>query len=251
MKTKYFFYTLGCLLFFVSCKKTGDAAGKGSCPLAGKFINYTVLEHCPDILPGQVPSYVVGMHFKSKDTVDLTNGFEQFRLRYTGPSDSCTYTIIQATQFGDMHFKLQGDTMIQLYDSAWTQLKQASIFRRIDETLPWDFDNYLNECVLVGTFDLVKEGVPPNHKVVFLRNGQVDGMSPYLSYEICYAGDCLGETDPPSNTIDFLDDRNTKTTFAMKIASGRRLIQFYSIADPAPDIKGERKIGPLAFELKQ
>ena len=251
MKANFLFFTIGALLLILSCKSPGDSAQHALCPLAGKYLNYTVLEHCPDILPGDVPSYALSFEFNTKDTVDIYNGFERFRMHYTGPGDSCNYTILVATQFGDMHFVLQGDTAIQLFDSAWTQLNRASTFRRIDDRLPWDFDDYLNECVLVGTWNLIKEGIGKDHKVIFVRNGQMDGMKPYISYAICYAGDCLEETDPHANTIDFMDDRAKYTTFAFKIAPGRRLIQFYTIADPDPDMKGGRKIGPLSFELRQ
>jgi hypothetical protein len=48
-----------------------------------------------------------------------------------------------------------------------------------------------------------------------------------------------------------MDDHGKHTTFAIKIAPGRRLIQFYTLSEPNPDEKGGRKIGPLAFELKQ
>lgn len=251
MKTICFLCGIAIMLLWTSCKGGLDSDQQGKCPLTGKYINYTVLEHCPDILPGDVPSYALGIEFKSRDTVDITNGFERFRLPYTGPTDSCTYVIQKATQFGDMYFRLQGDTSILLFDSAWTRLNTSSIFRRIDENLPWDFDNYLNECVIVGTWNLIKEGTGKDHKVIFLRNGQVDGMKPYLSYEICFAGDCLEETDPHANTMEFMDDKGKYATFAFKIAPGRRLIQFYTISDPDPDMKGGRKIGQLSFELKQ
>jgi hypothetical protein len=251
MKINYFLMTIGALVLLLSCKSGEKSASRTKCYLGMKYINYTVLEHCPDILPGDVPSFALEFQFKTKDTVDVDNGFERFRLPYSEPGDSCHFVIKGATQFGDMHFQLKGDSTILLYDSAWTQLNKASEFRRIDEKLPWSFKHYLNECAITGTYNLIKEGVGKDHKVIFLRNGQLDGMRPYLAYEICFAGDCLGETSPPSNTIDFTDDKNNKTTFAFKIAPGRRTIQFFTIGDPSPDTKGERSIGPLAFEVKQ
>lgn len=240
-------------MLLTSCKSAvAPVQSKTSaCLLEGKYLNYTVLEHCPDILPGQVPSYVLEIDFKHKDTIEMYNGFERFRVVYTGPTDSCSYTIKNATAQGDMQFRLQGDTLIELFDSSYTQLKRSTIFRRIDDSKPWGFANYLNECVLVGTWNLIKEGVGKDHKVIFLRNSQVDGMKPYLSYEICYAGDCLEETEPFSNTINFLDDHNQYTTFSFVITPGRRTIKFYSIGKAIPDQKGGRKIGPLAFELQQ
>ncbi|MEP6795580.1 MAG: hypothetical protein ABJB16_14725 [Saprospiraceae bacterium] len=252
MKSNFLFCAIGIILFLSSCKSVvSPVETKSSCVLEGKYLNYTVLEHCPDILPGQVPNFALEIDFKHKDTINLYNGFERFRMAYTGPTDSCTYTIKDATQFGDMKFRLQGDTIIQLFDSAWTQLKTTTIFRRIDDSKPWGFANYLNECVLVGTWNLIKEGAGKDHKVIFLRNGQVDGMKPYLAYEICYAGDCLEETEPFSNTISLLDDRNQYTTFSFVITPGRRTIKFYSIGAPVKDQKGGRKIGALAFELQQ
>ncbi|MEP6647946.1 MAG: hypothetical protein ABJC12_12730 [Saprospiraceae bacterium] len=255
MKSIYFFTFLCVLIFADGCKnivKTSASEKKAStCILTGKYLNYSVLEHCPDILPGQVPNYALEMDFKKKDTIDLSNGFERFRMAYTGPADSCMFTIKAATQLGDMQFLLQGDTIIELFDTAWTHLKKYSVFRRIDDTKPWGFEHYLNECVIVGTWTLFKEGAGKDHKVIFLRNGQVDGMKPYLSYEICYAGDCLEETDPYSNTIDFMDDHNNHTAFSITIVPGRRTIKFFSIGPARKDEKGGRKIGPMAFELKQ
>lgn len=251
MKSIYFLFVFSISLLVFSCKSTVTPVQKSTCPLGGKFLNYTVLEHCPDILPGSVPSFVLEINFKTKDTVDVYNGFERFRMAYTGPTDSCTYTLKEASQFGDMNFRLQGDTIIELFDSAFTQLKTSSIFRRIDDSKPWGFSHYLNECVLVGTWTLIKEDAGKDHKVIFLRNGQVDGMKPYLSYEICYAGDCLEETEPFSNTISFMDDHNKYTTFSFTIVPGRRTIKFYAVGNEIPDQKGGRKIGPLAFELRQ
>ena len=251
MKNNHFCFAIGFLFLFASCKSNVDSVHKNACALAGKYLNYTSLENCPDILPGEVPSFALEIEFTTRDTIDMNNGFERFRLPLTGPGDSCTYTIVGASQFGDMQFMLQGDTIIQLFDSAWTHLSTPSIFRRIDESKPWGFVHYLNECAMVGTYNLIKEGVGKDHKVILLRNGQVDGMKPYLYYELCYAGDCLEETEPHSNTIDLMDDHGNHTTFALKIAPGRRLLQFYNLGDPIPDMKGARKIGSLAFELKQ
>ncbi len=251
MKTHYFFYAMVIILLCNSCKKAVAPSTHLTCALAGKYLNYTSLEHCPDVLPGDVPSYALELNFTKKDTVDIFNGFERFRVGFTGPSDSCGYTMVKATELGDMNFVLQGDTIIRLYDTAWTKVKTPTIFRRIDDKQPWGFVHYLNECILVGTWTLFKPGIDKDHKIIFMRNGQVDGFKPYLSYEICFAGDCLEETEPHSNTISLLDDRNHYTTFSFKITPGRRHIEFYSIEDPKPDIKGERKIGPLAFEIKQ
>jgi hypothetical protein len=67
-----------------------------------------------------------------------------------------------------------------------------------------------------------------------------------LAYQLCYAGDCLEEIEQPARTIEFDTDKGTKEVFAFKMPDGKR-IEFYSIGESIPDMKGGRPIGPLAF----
>jgi hypothetical protein len=100
MKTNYFLMTLAALILTISCKSGEKSAAQNKCTLGMKYINYTVLEHCPDILPGDVPSFALEFQFKSKDTVDIDNGFEHFRLPYSEPGDSCHFVIKELHNLG-------------------------------------------------------------------------------------------------------------------------------------------------------
>src|SRR5690242_2664429 len=166
MKSFYSLSIISMMLILLSCKSGENSVKKTACSVSGKYINYTVLQHCPDIMPGDVPSFALELDFNGKDTVDINNGFERFHLPITGPAEGCNYTIVGATQFGDMHFIVQGDSTIQLIDSAWTKLNTASIFQRITENRPLSFVHYLNDCLLTGSWTLVKPGVKLDERVV-------------------------------------------------------------------------------------
>ena len=73
--------------------------------------------------------------------------------------------------------------------------------------------------------------------MAFLPNGQLNGMKPFLGYVLCYAGDCLEETEPASRTIDLIDEKGQKQTFAFKSIEGKMAIELYSIGPPIPDMK--------------
>ena len=86
--------------------------------------------------------------------------------------------------------------------------------------------------------------------MAFLPNGQLNGMKPFLGYVLCYAGDCLEETEPASRTIDLIDEKGQKQTFAFKSIGGKMAIELYSIGPPIPDMKGGRPIGPMVYEFR-
>ena len=75
-------------------------------------------------------------------------------------------------------------------------------------------------------------------------------MKPFLGYVLCYAGDCLEETEPASRTIDLIDEKGQKQTFAFKSIEGKMAIELYSIGPPIPDMKGGRSIGPMVYEFR-
>jgi hypothetical protein len=75
-------------------------------------------------------------------------------------------------------------------------------------------------------------------------------MKPFIGYNICYAGDCVGETDPPSRVIELIDQEGKVQTFSFKNIEGKMGIELYEIGEPKPDVKGERPIGKLKYELR-
>src|SRR5688572_10458580 len=244
-------FSLFIIILFSRCKNADSIARAKSCALEGRFINRTVLDQCPKKMPVDIPYYALEMTFDSTDTVDISNGIEKFRLPYVTAGKDCRFKIVNATRFGDMLFEVSNDTLIHLFDSAWTKVESFSSF--VKEGNPvrqdWNFENYMNTCAMAGTY-MMKAADGTSSPVYFLPNGQVSGIKPYLSYTVCYAGDCLEETETPANLIEFTDDRGGTTLFAYKKPEDLSSVQFYKLAEPMPDIKGERAIGALAFELK-
>ena len=190
------------------------------------------------------------LSFKGNDTVEISNGIEKFHLAYEKADNKCQYKIFEASQFGEMYFTVIGDSIIQLMDSSWTKVNSESTFQKTNNSTKkdWSFENFFNECVIAGTYSFTsKEG--QTNPVYFLQNGQVSGLKPYLSYSLCYAGDCLEETAEPSTLIEFFTDKGQKELFAIKMPEGKSRIQFFKISEPIPDTKGGRSIGELAFEI--
>jgi hypothetical protein len=103
---------------------------------------------------------------------------------------------------------------------------------------------------LTGEYALFKDGNLVVGKVTVMPNGQLNGFKPFLGYSLCYAGDCVGETEPPSPTIDLTDDKGNVQTFAYKTVSGKMAIELYEIGEAKEDIKGERPIGKMVYELR-
>ena len=201
-------------------------------------------------MPVDIPYYALELTFRDNDSVDINNGVEKYRLPYVKEEGDCTFKIIQATQFGDMFFAVAGDSILHLFDSAWTKVQAHTLFSKNNYSTKsnYSFENFMNECVIAGSYALtVNEKTTP---VYFLPNGQVSGLKPYLSYSLCYAGDCLEETAEPSNLIALTDDKGTHHLFSIKMPEGKNLIQFYKVGDAIPGVKGERSIGALTFELK-
>jgi hypothetical protein len=151
-----------------------------------------------------------------------------------------------------MYFTIGVDSSLQLIDTAWTKVSTFSTFKKVKGPDGDDlrFEYALNNCVIAGDYALFTKGVLAPNQVSFLPNGQLNGFKPFLGYSLCYAGDCLEETDPAAQTIDLLDERGGVVTFVMKPVEGKMAIELYSIGDPVPDMKGGRSIGPMVYELR-
>jgi hypothetical protein len=237
------------LSMLFSCQSAGTSS-TCSTP-AGTFINTTILDQCPNLVPADIPHFCVQMDFKDSTTVEVYNGFERFALRLTSTNEGCSFRLGKATLYGDMELKVINDSTLLLVDTAWTKLDTGSVFKRVqmngDEL---KFEEVLNDCLVAGEYALFKNGELSPHKLTILSNGQLNGLKPYLGYEICYAGDCLEETSPPSRIITLADDKGNRDMFAFKNVEGKMAIELYSIGPPIPDIKGERTIGPLVYEFR-
>lgn len=237
---------------FQSCNSGVIKAPEPCAPPTGKFVNATVLGKCPDKMPVDVPHYCLELNFWDSDSVIVDNGFEKFSLPFSLAADGCTFKISGASLFGDMYFIVSGDTSIQLIDTAWTKLQDFSSFKKVAPREGEDvsFEYFLNECILTGEYALFENGNLAAHQVTIMPNGQLNGLKPFLAYFLCYAGDCLDQTEPASRTIVLIDEKGKEETFAFKSIEGKMAIELYSIGPPIPDMKGGRPIGPMVYELR-
>lgn len=243
---------LATIFILQACTSPGSKAPEPCSPPTGKFVNATVLDKCPDKMPVDVPHFCLELNFWDNDSVLVDNGFEKFSLPFSLAADGCTFKIAGASLFGDMYFVLSGDTSIQLIDTAWTKLSGFSAFKKVvpREGEDVSFEYFLNECILTGEYALFENGNLAAHQVTIMPNGQLNGLKPFLAYSLCYAGDCLEETEPPSRTIVLIDEKGEKQTFAFKSIEGKMALELYSIGPPIPDMKGGRSIGPMVYELR-
>ena len=243
------FTCLALSALIVGCQ---PATKEETCALpSGRFINSTVLSACPGKMPVDIPHYALDITLNGKDSAVVDNGFERVPLQVTA-GKGCTFKLISATQFGDMEFRVTSDSTIALIDSAWTQVAAPSVFTKTSgvNRVDWSFQEYLNDCAVSGSYALFKNGELMTGVVDILPNGQINGMKPFIGYRLCYAGDCLEDTDPPSRTIDLVDDQGNLKTFSIKPIEGKMALELYTISDPIPDIKGGRSIGPMIYELR-
>jgi hypothetical protein len=210
------------------------------------------MDKIPGMMPVDIPHFCLELNFRSEQSVDVDNGYEKFGLPIVATENGCQFSLTKATLYGDMVFIVDTDSTIQLIDTAWTKLKTFSTFKKVTdpERKSWRFLHFLNDRLIAEEYALFKNGVLQSGVVSFLSNGQINRMRPYIGYSLCFAGDCLGETDPPASTINLIDENGKTDTFVIKWIEGKMSIELYSIGPPIPDEKGGRSIGPMVYELR-
>ncbi len=248
----YLVLCAACLMSIVACKENVQTSTASSRP-SGKYYNSAVIKGCPGKMPYDIPSYAFELNFTGNDSVQIDNGFENYALPFVATANPGEYMILKASVAGDMHFIMTSDSTLELMDTAWTKLASASSFALLPkdgEKANWGFREYLNDCLVTGSYSLFTDGELAPHTADFMVNGQINGMKPFIGYRVCYAGDCVGETEPPSRTIDLLDQSGAVTTFAFKNIEGKMALELYEIGESQPDVKGERPIGKMKYELR-
>ncbi|MBE9460736.1 hypothetical protein ACFP1I_21110 [Dyadobacter subterraneus] len=236
------------VIFLTGCKKESESNYTG---LSGKFVNETFLKQAADSIPGLIPVYCYELNFTSKDSVDILYGFEQSRLAYK--KDGKKYLLVHALQEKDMSFTVNDDKTITLVDSAWNGVTRNSTFKEstLSTEQKWDFENYLNQQMIAGEYALFKADKQAEKKVNFNADGSVTGLENFKRYNLCYSGDCVGEIYPISNSITFSNEKKEVFTYAFKTDKTRKKLGIYQIEGPVKDIKGERAIKELAFDLRR
>ncbi len=250
IRTALFQFVLFASMLFSSCinreKKPESFQG-----VRGDYVNNTVLKKIADTVPGGVPHFCFEMHFFCTDSVDIDDGISEYKFAYK--KQGSNFVLLKPTWKGDMLFTLNPDSSITMMDTAWTGIAASSEFKKVPENKEhkWVFDYYLNEQMIAGEYFLYKDDKPTQQKIIFTTDGRVIGLENFVSYYICYSGDCVGETTTPSNTIDFTSSSKTQTSFAFKIDKKNKILNIYSLEAPKEkDIKGELIIKDKIFDLR-
>lgn len=231
--------------------------------ISGRYINETFLQQIPDSVAGSIQGYCYEMNFISADSVMINYGFEQGTLKYEKRGDR-NYALLAAARNYDLTFTLNEDSTITLHDSTWVMLDSSwigaplnSTFKKVPDKsgFTWIFQQYLNEKFIAGNYSLYKEGSPKSDEVVFTTDGEVSGLADYNTYNICFSGDCVAETEKPHNIISFGNDGNIVDSYVFKVNPENRNIAFYALGDQlkgadGEPLKGGRIVGKLVFELK-
>ena len=248
---KFIFSSLFILVFIIPVKKCHSEIIDG---ISGRYINVTFLDQLPDQIPGSIPVYCLEINFTGSDSAEVYNGFEEYKLAYKKEGDHNVF--VNAVQGKDLPFTINEDGNLILADSIWTGVKSESSFKKISEedntdNQKWVFEKYLNEKMISGDYHLFDNNNNPGQIVKFKSDGSVEGLRNYITYSVCFAGDCTGETSPVSNTVSFKSSSDETVTFSFRYDRKNNSVVFYDISQPVSDIKGERKILGVSFELRK
>jgi len=229
-------------LFLAGCDQNSE---KEAAKLSGKFINETFLRQVADSIPGLIPVYCYQLTFNGTDSVDILYGFEQAKLAYKKTGKK--YQLVKALQDQDMTFILNNDNSITLIDSAWNGTNKNSAFKESKS----NFVTALNEQMIAGEYKIYRNGTQTSQRVVFNADGTVTGLEKFTNYSLCYSGDCVGEIYPISTSITFSNEKTETVMYAFKIDKSKKTLGIYHIEAPVKDIKGERAVKGLAFDLRK
>lgn len=219
--------------------------------ISGRYINMTFLNKTLDELPSAIPAYCFEMNFTGANKVNIFYGFEEAKLSYRKEKDH--FVLLKAYQGKDMFFTFNRDSTITLLDSVWTGIAGNSQFKKMNkiDDHKWVFEYYLNDKLIAGDYILYKQNKRTRRNVIFKPNGKVTGLKNFVRYTLCYSGDCVGETEPLSNIITFEDTDNVTTNYSFKVDTKTRALSIYELSEPVEDIKGNRKVKGMIFDLRK
>jgi len=216
--------------------------------LRGHYINQSFLDVVEDSIPGLINTYCYELDFVSDDSVKVFYGFEEAMLPYAKSGDK--YAIKKALQDKDLLFSIDESKKLILEDSAWTQSNKNSFFAQVaaPSGTEWIFPTALNEKMVAGSYQIFEKGKATGRKVSFSAEGKVTGIGDFKSFELCFSGDCVGEVHPVSNNITLHAEAGS-ATYAFQFNTAKKILNLYNIEAPIQDIKGERGIKNVAYEL--
>ena len=240
---------------FFSCNSKSGRDEKVQKSPEGNFLNYSFLNFVKDSLPEEARAYCIEVIFDKSDSAEFSSGFEIFYLHWKRKGDTLIFkdAFYAKGKFHDLKALLLRKNEITFLDQPYTDRPKPSVFRKlnIENHEKWKFAQALNKVMMEGEYAVLSIKRNDTLNVKFLEDGLLSGWDGYSEYEICFAGDCLGESKEPGNLLYLHNLKGSIEPFLMKARKQEGLFELYALGPASPDIKGEREKGNLTYILKK
>lgn len=233
------------LIILYGCRENDNVS------LKGHWANTTLVQQIKDYLPGYSGDWIYSeIIFDGVDSALVRNGFESpYKVSFKKEDLGYVLEITPDRKDLNVYFILHEGRLVVVDPGSHNKIFPV-VFTQVDTMVNEkdEFTAYLNRNVIAGEYILLQNNQP----VRFTEKGDVIGLPGYRNYEICYSGDCMCEIDT-YNVISLIRD-SPETGFdyfawERDTVEGRLLI--YRLSPPVPDIKGERMVTGIQFELKE
>lgn len=192
-----------------------------------------------------------------KDSVLVSNGFEQYYLPFTLIGDT---VILQNA--------IQGNPLTAVYDSASQNLKivygKNHSYNLITSTyiqavsgndepnriVSEAFNNAFNQVTIAGKYHIVDEtNMLTDKAVTFFADGKLIGLDDATLYRCCTAGDCLSMTSATINILTVLKEEKASEDLGWSFSQNGDTLKLYQLKNLTPDAIGGWKPAHLAYKL--
>lgn len=230
--------------------------------LKGHWVNTTLIGQIKDSAATKtdIDWLYAEMIFDGKDSVLVDNGFEtpykihyahlaqnRFRIRYSAErKDLDIYFVVDSSQ-------------ITVTDSIGKHAAPLHFARvNTDTTSRPAFPQAANSAVIAGNYFVCKNDTATAQKISFNVDGSITGSQDFVSYALCYSGDCMEESsDMTQKTLLYLKSGPDKLLkgapdtdiYVWKKDYKKKRLSIYQLAPPTPDIQGDRKTLGKILEL--
>ncbi len=256
MKKLFGLLILSFLTLFFTCKNKSSSGNATSIKMPeGNFLNESYLLSAKDSLPIGMQLYCIEVIFNGTDSAEFSNGFETFYLKMDRVADTLLFRKAFRTGEKWEHLKaiIINKDEIKFMDNAYTHRTHPSTFTKtaIENNEKWKFIYALNKTMIAGDYSVLSVAKKDTLSVRFQEDGLLSGWDSFTEYEICFAGDCLGESKEPGNLLYLHDLRGKVNPFLITRRDNEGLFELYALGPINPEIKGEREKGPLTFIMQR
>lgn len=256
IEMKKFLLLVGCCVFLFSCKqKSGNVHLLNLKSPEGNYLNYSFLNFVKDSLPQNAKAYCIEIIFDHSDSAEFSNGFENFFLRWKRKGDTLTFkeAYCKDGKVRDLNALLVRKNEIEFLDQPYTGQPRPSVFRKleIENHERWKFSQALNSKLMAGSYSVLSIKRNDTLNVNFQEDGLLTGWENYTEYEICYAGDCLGESKEPGNLLYLHNLKGKIEPFLMTSRKQEGIFELYALGPSNPEIKGQREKGNLTYIMQK